>query len=113
MFLLCAALLRIQGYSMATQFDHVVGLPRKVCLPNPPAGMPTWASALIGILAPAAGLTMLLMMLIFSNHALHQIKFKPTYLRRIELNQRRSKGVPKAGENASVVVTDIEGYSSE
>jgi hypothetical protein len=35
------------------------------------------------------------------------------YLRRIELNKLRAKGEPKPGEYACVVVTDIEGYSSE
>jgi hypothetical protein len=35
------------------------------------------------------------------------------YLRRIELSKRRAKGEPKPGEHAWVVVTDIEGYSSE
>lgn len=100
-----------QGYTLHAQSNPGTGLQRQVCVPAPP--LATWAVALISILAPLAGFILLLAMLIFSNHAWHQIRFKPKYLRRIELSKRRAKGTPKPGEYASVVVTDIEGYSSE
>jgi hypothetical protein len=60
---------------METQFDADLGLPRKFCTPKPP--LPGWAIGLIAALVPLAGLLLLVLVLVFSNHAWQQIRFKP------------------------------------
>jgi hypothetical protein len=65
----------VQGYAMETQFDQDLGLPRKICTPKPP--LPGWAIGVISALVPLGGLLLLVLVLVFSNHAWHQIRFKP------------------------------------
>lgn len=60
---------------METQYDPDLGLNRKMCSPKPP--LPSWAVGLISALAPLAGVLLLVLLLVFSNHAWHQIRFKP------------------------------------
>jgi hypothetical protein len=70
-----SAVIILQGYAMETHFDPDLGLNRKVCTPKPP--LPGWAIGLISALAPLAGVLLLVLVLVFSNHAWHQVRFKP------------------------------------
>eukprot|EP00775_Hariotina_reticulata_P008471 gene8471-8654_t len=99
------------GHEQQKKYDEALGLDRMVCVSRMQV-FPGWMKAIVVAVALLVLAILGLALLVLSNRAWQQMRFKPKYLRRLDLNKRRAKGAPKPGEYASVVVTDIEGYST-
>ena len=78
------------------------------CVVDSTSALPPWMWVLValgGVLLLMAGALLVL----GSKWALFRVR----WLREVELKRKHALGMPKEGSAVSVVITDIEGYSSE
>lgn len=76
------------------------------CKPARSGAVPPWTWAVVAL--GAVGLLLAGALLCVGSR---WVLFKSRWLREAELRRKRAKGLPRAGAQFSVVVTDIEGYS--
>ncbi|KAI8463865.1 MAG: nucleotide cyclase [Monoraphidium minutum] len=92
----------LQGYTPAWRVNGTV----LICEAEVPRGRPGWEWALVAL--GVVGVALLAALLLLGSR--WQV-FRSRWMREAELQRKRARGPPQGGGFASVVVTDIEGYS--